>query len=214
MIMDQCEEEEKYFDTYYSGTVVQQTGWVSASHNPTTILTLFAPVRGTGINQRIGDRTFIKKIHIKGTLNKPFGNIDVTRFQQWLTRIIIVLDESSNGAQATSQSIMDNSTTTAFLTHFLNLNSMYRFKILAEKIIDMSSFIIYAGGTVAYYNCTEDFEFCLKFEIPLEVRFRSDSGTISSCLDKSFHILVNTNYQTSEDQDLNITYNSRVYFTE
>jgi len=213
--MDIEKEEVDIFDTYFSGTLVSRTNWATAEYDPTTINTLFAPARGAGFNQRIGNKCKIHRIKISGTLNKPVGSFDLIRQQEYYVRILLVRDKQSNGAQLNSEDVMDNSTTTAFLTHEINSNFLYRFQILKEKWIKLTHQMVWLNTVYVYWSLTEKFEMDIIFDDPLIINFnQTNSGTISSCLDESLHVIANTNMQTSEDQDLNLTYNSRVYYTD
>ncbi len=58
--------EMKYFDAERANVAIgASVDWTATEVDPATLNTLFAPVKGTGINNRIGRKVHVHKVKIR-----------------------------------------------------------------------------------------------------------------------------------------------------
>jgi len=99
--------ESKYFDTFLSASAVpESTDWTGTEKDPVTLLTLFAPQEGSDINQRVGRKVSVYKIHLKGYIQTTVTQNSDDVFAPPSTRCILYIDQQSNKLQSQGEDIM------------------------------------------------------------------------------------------------------------
>jgi len=208
-------KENKYFDTVRSITVPIQSDWTGTEADPATFNTLFVPVVGAGLNQRIGRWVYVKKIKIRGLISMN-AQADQTAADAYsVVRLTVVQDKQTNGAQAQGEDIFDDASTTSYIHAFQNTDNFGRFKVLKDKFIKFGNQnITYDGTNIEQSGDVRNFNISIKFRKPVKVNFNAtNGGTIADIVDNSFHVYVNS--ATSGTAVANaMTYKARVVYCE
>jgi len=207
--------EMKYFDTQVSLTAISEDNtWANTEVDPTTFLTLFVPVLGAGINQRIGKAAKILKLKMKFLISCAAQQNQTGADPAANIRIIVYLDKQTNSAQAQGEQVMTagSSDATALLS-FQNIDNFGRFQVLMDKnVILQNPNMSYDGTNIEQSGLSKTFKFNKKFKKPIEVRFNAtNGGTIADIVDNSLHVLA-----LCDNDDLAplISYYSRVCYKE
>lgn len=220
--------EMKYFDTERaSQALTASADWTGTEHDPNTTqeaspvsnpLTLFAPVQGTAINQRIGRAAKIHKIKIRGHINCIKQASATIADDPAHIRILLVQDMQTNSAQMQGEDLMADPTTNTArqaIDCFQDLKNFGRFKVWKDKVIIMQNPNLGISTTTTtniQAGLTQTFKFNLTFKEPIVVRFNAGvTGTVTDIVDNSWHIIAQT---TDIDLAPTISYNCRVCFKE
>jgi len=185
--------EMKYFDTEFGPTAIAETNdWTGTEMDPTTFNTLFAPIVGSAINQRIGKAAKVLKIKLhlqvdapqqaNQTLSKPAANC----------RIIIYQDTQTNSAQAQGEQVMTGGATDATgMLQFQNINNFGRFRVLMDKnIIIQNPNFSYDGTNLEQNGVARTWKFSKTFKKPVTVRFNAtNGGSVADIVDNSWHVI-------------------------
>lgn len=198
--------EIKYFDTELTATAITASAnWPGTEVDPdvvpvTNIDTLFAPIEGSGINNRVGRQVAVKGIRIRGNIiaNNKAG-VSVADVPSYV-RLIMFQDKQTNGAQAQGEEVMsDPVTNNTFMpqTSLLNLANLGRFRILKDKIFTLQNAAMTndtgATGGVVMQGLIRTFKWNVMFRDPIIVNFNAtNGGTIADVVDNSFHLLAVT----------------------
>ncbi|WP_445775590.1 hypothetical protein [Shewanella sp.] len=185
----------KYYDTFLNASAITATTtWAGSELDPATILTLCAPVKGTGINNRIGREVNVHKIKIRGMVNVPSQVDQTAKDAAFYARLILVMDTQTNAAQMAGESLMANpGAATANLTvnTFQNLDSLGRYRVLKDKNFTLQNPATSWDGTNIEQNgLVRPFKWTHTFKTPIKVRFNeANNGDIGDIVDNSFHII-------------------------
>lgn len=214
----QVQGEMKYFDTLLNAVAIPaSTDWTATELDPTTYLTLFAPIVGAGVDQRIGKSVKVLKIRIRGTIDVPPQVNQVAGDYASNVRIILHQDMQTNSAQAQGEQVMTPPATAAALlavNSFQNINNFGRFRVLKDKMFTLQNPATSWDGTnLEQQGISRCFKFNVKFKFPVVVRFNAtNGGTIADIVDNSFHLLATVGANANLVPVL--TYYSRVYYKE
>lgn len=210
--------ENKYFDATLAVTALPATAvsWASTERDPTTLNTLFAPIQGTGINNRIGRKVSVHKLKVRGTLTFTQFTGGALTANYLGCRLVLVQDLQTNGAQLNGEDVMAASATASSenqMVSYQNLANFGRYRVLKDKSYQFR-YGIAANNASATTVSTDfpsiDFNFSIKFRKPVVVHFNAtNGGTIADIVDNSFHILALAN-----STSVNILYESRVVFQD
>lgn len=209
--------EMKYFDQEVSATaLVASADWTVTEFDPGATGTLFVPVVGAAVNQRIGKACKVFKIKINGNISVPPQTNQVATDASCQVRMILVQDLQTNSAQAQGEQVMTAPTTaTAALatTSFQNINNFGRFKVLKDKTFVLQNpSITFDGTNIEQSGLIKPFKIGASFKLPVQVRFNAtNGGTIADIVDNSWHLIINT---TSINLAPVISYNCRVCYKE
>lgn len=210
--------ETKYFDTERSNTNIASvfsSNWSTATCDPTTINTLFAPAPGTGFNNREGRKCWVKAIKIRGFLRwGAAANLTAGEVGD-LARIILVQDKQSNGTQCTGDLVIQSGTasTDPVISEFQSATNFGRFKVLFDRTYRRPPLpITYDGTNIEASGVSTPFKIFKKFRRPVMVHFNANTnGTIGDIVDNSWHIIA---ADWAGDQSNAIYYKCRVVFCE
>ena len=207
----------KYFDTELALTALTaSTDWTGTEFDPTTFNTLFVPVVGAGINQRIGKGAKVYKIKIRGSIVCA-SQVDQTSADSGTQiRLLLVQDKQTNATQAQGEQVMTDPTAASAavaVNSFQNIDNFGRFRVLKDKTIILdNSNLSWDGTNMEQAGQVRTFKINIRFKVPVSVRFNAtNGGTVADIVDNSFHIIANA---SSTGLAPNITYQSRVCFKE
>jgi len=219
--------EMKYFDTRLdSGALPASADWTATEFDPTatvegtpvaTPLTLFAPVTGSAINQRIGREVKVHKIKVRLALASPAQGTQAAADSAANCRIILVQDMQTNSAQMQGEQLMTSTANVqSNVLSFQSLNNFGRFKVLKDKFVTIQNPATAndtgATGGLVQQGLIKTFKFSINFKKPVPVRFNAtNGGTIADIVDNSFHILANC---TATALAPTLFYSARVAYKE
>lgn len=209
--------ERKYFDSLVSATTITANTTAPGVNDPATLNTLFAPVQGTAINQRVGRKINMLWCHVRGMINfaVPTGQSSPQKCPE--LRLALVLDKQSNAAQAAGTTVfMSPATATAILANctFMNLDNLGRFKILKDKRFASKDTNTGndAATTVSQAPDQVPFNWLVRFKNGIPVHFNAtNGGTIADIVDNSLHMYANicvTGWTPV------LSYNARICYTD
>lgn len=209
--------ETKYFDAEKTATAVAASAdWTGTEYDPGTLNTLFAPVKGTGINQRVGRGVQVIKIRIRGMIYTS-AQVDQTAADAAsYIRLALVQDTQTNGAQAQGEQIFQDPTAASAFNAacaFQSLDNLGRFKVLKDKILTIQNpNISYDGTNMEQQGLVRPFKMNCVFKSPVVVHFNeTNGGTVADIVDNSWHVVANT---SNAIQAPTIVYQARVYYKD
>lgn len=209
--------ERKYFDaTKASTNIAESTDWTGTEVDPTAN-SLFTPVLGTAINNRVGRKVAVHKIKIRGTIVPANNQDQADTLLQPNYRIILYQDKQTNGAQSQGEDVMAAPTTVATGNAFCSFQSLAnfgRFRVLKDKIYTPQSPVANTDGanTTSQTATIVPFKMTVNFRKPVLVHFNAlNGGTIADIVDNSFHLLAQG---SSTQNGASILYESRVVYTD
>lgn len=155
--------------------------------------------QGTDYTERIGRQVNLESIHLRvfGLINpiaNPTGDY---------LRTMIIVDSQPNGAAPTVADILEGSN----ITSQLNLNNRDRFTTLYNNIQPIEAFTFTAGALTGGSPCPTLEQ--VYQDIDIDTTFSSNGSTIASINTNSVYILLIT-----LNSSLNVSYNSRIRFTD
>jgi len=215
--------EMKYFDSSIAGVAIVATAanWAGTELDPSadpvaSINTLFAPVQGSGINNRLGREAKVFKIKMNCILDVPRQATQSAAWEPVAIRIILFQDMQTNSTQAQGEELMATPVSAnAFNTNavFQSLGNFGRFKVLKDKkMILQNGDIQGISGSMFKNGMMRFFKMNHTFKSPVSVRFNAtNGGTIADIVDNSFHIIA---HATDISEAPVLTYQCRVCFKE
>lgn len=214
--------EMKYFDSELTATaLVASTDWTGTEFDPDTvpvasINTLFAPIRGTGINNRIGRAVNVMKVKVRGLISVAAQANQSAADSASYVRLALVQDMQTNTAQAQGEDVFRDPTTASShvaATSFQSLANLGRFKVLKDLKINLGDpNAVFDGTNIEQQGIIRMFEMNVEFKTPVVVHFNAtNGGTIADIVDNSWHIYCNC---SSIALVPSIIYSARVAFKE
>lgn len=188
--------ERKYFDSEVNARAISAVGgtYTTAMTDPTGTNCLFAPVPGTGVNQRIGRKCTILSLRIRGEIEFPNINdsAGMAALAALVFRFIVVVDKQTNGVQMQSQDLITSGGTSVAWDMFQNTAGFGRFRVLKDRrfLLQDANY----GGDPATTSLDRNgravlFEYSFKFRRGLAVHFNAGTaGTVADITDNSLHV--------------------------
>jgi len=208
--------ETKYFDTGIATTnIASDTTWAGSELDPAA-LTLFYPVEGSDINERVGRKVTVTKIKIRGHITCAAQVNAVAGDDPSVVRLVLYIDQQTNAAQAQGEQLMatpSQAAATNAIAVFQNPANFGRFKVLKDKTLTMQNpNITWDGTNLEQHGIARPFKMNVNFRKGLAIRFNATSaGTVADIVDNSFHLIGLTN---STGLVPRITYECRVVYTD
>lgn len=209
--------ETKYFDSQRtSNAIVEANTWAGSEQDPSTLNTLFAPILGNAVNNRIGNRVFVRGIRIRGMI-KISPEIDVTVGTDGsLMRLILYIDQQTNAAQSQGEEVIGDSTAAnadLSMMNFRNLDSFGRFRILKDRTFRLQNPSITTDGTNLELNgLVQFFRINVRFRDPIEVNFNAtNGGTVADIVNNSFHLIA---AKSGSSEAAVLIYNARIAYID
>jgi len=166
--------ELKFLDTSWNDTTVAATGEVIL---PSVNLI----PQGVTESQRIGRKCIIRSISLRYVIQiKPTTNTNNTDDG---VRLILFQDKQCNGTAATVTDLLK----TADYLSFNNLSNKERFKVLADKFVDVHS-TAGGGSTATFGELGVTKSLYIKCYIPIE--FSSTTGAITEIRSNNIGVLL------------------------
>lgn len=209
--------ERKYYDLTIVPTaipkIVAGNNWVNT--RMTGLPTLCAPVQGSGVFQRDGQKIYLHKIYIRGTIKGPEFNGGTDNS---IVRLLLVQDTQTNAANfAETECIASNSSGSGLaFNDFQNTANFGRFRVLKDIRLKINFNCSFWNATLASEvspGSMTAFKIVHKFKRPLLIRYNnSNNGNVSDIVDHSFHLLAAQ--QNDQGPVQNLDAQCRAYFTD
>ncbi len=189
--------EIKYFDSTKAATaLVAADDWLATEFDPATLNCLFVPVKGTGINQRIGRKVTVQKIKIRGMIISAAQANQTATDASSVIRMALVHDMQTNAVQAQGEEVFaapGTAASTNAVVSFRSLATFGRFNILKERFFTFQNpNLSYDGTNMEQNGIVKTFKLNYTFKKPLDVNFNAaNGGTVADIVDNSFHLIVN-----------------------
>lgn len=179
-----------------------------------SITPLFIPVLGTDYTNRIGRKTLMKWIYIRGRVQTEASataavNLAVPAQQ---IRFMLVQDMQPNAAAPVIGDIL----VTASPSSQLNLNNRDRFRILSDKEFVFDPYLYNTAATVAYSSASRQIYNFKKFKkLNLETIFNStNGGTIADITSGALYMVWVGSQAAGTDTDANAFLTTRIRFND
>lgn len=175
-------QELRYCYTSVTGGTIPVTVATAVVDNTASNCLSFID-QGTGQTQRTGLRAVFKSMHVRGNIHFRGGSIGV------LTRILLVQDKQTNGAQMVGTDVLDPTMagTNNDDLNFPNLENKHRFKIWYDRTIKGPSRSADAGVVDEKVPFKIDLQFGKR---GIVCRYLGPGNTITDRADNSFHLLM------------------------
>lgn len=194
--------ENKFYDTFTNYTSVSGAeAWTLLNPSAGCIS---APAQGDGPSNRDGKKMWITSVHIKGCWRLPSSVNQTTCAPYPTCRVIVYLDNQTNGATPTIADILES---TNVITSFRNLEYTSRFTILKDQVQVLQNPCVFDGTNIEYGGCVRPFKMNKKFSRPLEVNMTGSTAGVASVVDKSIGVLI-----CSTDDGADFKYEARIRF--
>ncbi len=200
----------KFFDSSRVAlALTAPTDAAGGEADPTTLNCLFAPVQGTGAQNRDGRRVTMKSVQIEGIVE--LSNVDGSATAVITPRVFIalVLDKQTNAAQLNSEDVYTNPAANADMatSPLRDLERSTRFTVLKTWDLNMSTT---GMGTAAANDLMgKQLKFSCYKKLDHRVEFVLNGGTVADIQDNSLHLIA---YASNGNGAPNIGYNCRVRF--
>ncbi len=201
--------ENKFID-YETDNDAFATTWATMEDG--TAMCISSTLVGDNESNRDGRVYHINSIHIRGNVSYSSAESEVAPASDAVTRICLVWDKQTNGAQLTATDVMDGGQTRDWLA-FRNLHFTKRFQILMDKTIriPVANTVTNEGAINLFANgssWTMPFSYNHVFKKPVKVICKATTAVVTSVVDNSFHVIgVGTTVNAS------LHYQSRVRFS-
>lgn len=213
------ETEEKYFDTSASGTSSVATDASGAEIDPAgsggALLCLNAMAQGDTQSTREGNKVVNTGISIRGNIGIAATQDQADPPKAGYTRLYLVQDKQTNGAQLNSEDVFVNPAASATTSAdvFRNRDRSSRYRVLATVTVADPPLNPVTDGTntSATGGINVPFEMYWKGKIPTKFSGSTNpsgaQGVIADVVDNSFHVLA---YSAQVSRP--IRYNARLTF--
>lgn len=139
--------------------------------------------QGVGESQRIGRKTTVKKIFIRGVIALPSASL--TNQSSDIIRIMVYQDKQANGAAAAVTDLIE----TADQSSFMNLQNSMRFRVLSDKKYSLnSSACAWTGSSWTTGINSRAFKVSISCNIPLE--FSGATGAITELRSNNIGVML------------------------
>lgn len=196
VIVKYKKSELKYFEGSFNGIVDSSTDWVGTEldiNSPSSLGTLFAPIQGVDINDRVGRSVQVYSIKIRGTISLDTNPDDLPAT---LVRLILVRDKETKKLAFNAGDVMQPPTVAVaqmVQTSFRNLSSLGRYKIYKDKTYSFKTPVPVDSGNGGIPPDIP-FKMSVRFKKPVTVNFtNTNTGTFADITDNSFHLFGHAN---------------------
>ncbi len=209
--------ENKYFDTTKAATsLTASADWTGTEFDPATFLTLFVPVKGSAINERIGRMVKVKKVKVVGMISIAAQANQTVPDSACVVRLALVQDMQTNAAQMQGEQVFAAPGSASALNavgSFQSLANFGRFRVLKDiKFTLQDPNISWDGTNMEQQGQARPFKLTYNFKTPQVVHFNAtNGGTIADIVDHSWHVVANC---SSAELLPAIVYEARVVYCE
>lgn len=209
--------ELKNFDFAHTDTIVVTDTASGGVTDPASANCLYAPVVGTGPNQRIGRKTRMQTIQFEGYVvlkqtSFPASGVNLARAKRAF--VAIVMDTQSNAAQMTSQLVYKNVAISDNMAAdpIRSLERVGRFKVLKQWHMDIGGPVGVGNSTGAQGTVFTSKRLSYFGKLDTNVEHIGSAGTIGDIQDNSLHVIAFTT-EGGFDFTAKIHYQGRIRFT-
>lgn len=200
-------KEKKFFDVGVATYQVNTTGSFTLIH---------APVPGSDYTNRIGRKTIVKSLYIRGSVKSEGANgpnqpaAPGTAAQ--LLRMIIFVDNQPNGAVPVVADLL----VSASPASHLNPNNRDRFKILCDKEFVLDPYINLNTANAAQYGACNQIKAVKKYKkLNIETIFNAGTaGTIADINSGAIYMFWIGDQPASTNYDANAIVATRIRFDD
>lgn len=190
-LLDEGDEEIKFFDKTLAATVIDTAGVLESTMNDLE--------QGTLSFDRLGRKVTLRQIEVRGEVV-----IAATATRANTTnkiRLIWYIDTQTNGVVATTTGLL----ATANVDSMRSLPNQSRFYFLYDKTFEMNTV---AGGNADFGASGEHFQFVRELELPIE--FSGTTGVLTEIMSNNIGCLMIAERALSST----VGWHSRVRFTD
>ncbi len=203
--------ETKFFDSSRAASALTApTDAAGGEHDPTTLNTLFAPVQGTGAQNRDGRKVKMTSIEISGVVDVSSQVNQTATDVSGKVFIALVLDKQTNAAQLNSEDVFDNQSASVALaaSPMRDLERSTRFRVLKKwEFVIAQPEMVFDGTNIEQMGYHK--AFYLKMGLGQTVEFIANGGTVADIQDNSLHMVA---YCSNTSLAPRLNYNCRVNF--
>ena len=201
--------ERKFFDSQTVGDAFTTT-W-AAMETATTNLTAMG--QGDEESERDGRKIVIDSIHLRGFVRLAGTELNSDIPESVLCRVVLVLDQQTNGATIAPLTVMDVGQTDDLLA-FRRLDNTQRYNILWDQMFEMTSPSIshFAVDSFSNAEVRKHFTKTVVFNPPMEVNMSGTTTDIANVKDNNIHVIGISSGQTNATVTLD--YQCRVRFRD
>lgn len=222
--------EMKYYDSNRTAVDITavSSDWTGTVQDPSFMIvpgggagtanpnTMFAPIVGSAINQRVGRSVKVLKWKIRGRIQWQTQTTQTILDNVGITRLVFGVDTQTNGVQADGTAVFNASSGGNTTVHSMQTpNNFGRFKIYHDKTYKLENGTAVnnaSASTISNGGGVVPFKFTKKWSKPLIVHFNEvNGGTVADVINYSFHCWVACSNSTLQPQ---IIYYSRINFKE
>lgn len=185
--------ESKYFDVTIEPVAIPKLiaggNWGASNLMGTT--TMAGPVRGSAITERNGNKIFVRKLAVRGTIQ--CAEYSAGANSSHTTRLLLVQDKQTNGSASAGSAIISSNTGAGGkpINDWQNVDNFGRYRVLKDIRINVPcGQAVYDGTNKVYAGEERNFRMTVKFKKPICVRFSGSTapGAIADVVDNSFQI--------------------------
>ncbi len=190
--------ENKFIDTSVNSVMSTSGDMTGGELDPGTVNCLNAITQGDGECQRDGRVVHITSIYIDGLVQIGVLEANATTPGPLHCVLALCMDKQTNKAQLQSEDVWVNpgGTTTSSVLPLRNLSNSTRVSVMWRKKITLGQVMTNYSGT----NTLSDqgapsrrFQVFKRFKVPIKVNYTGTAGAVSNILDKSFHMIGQSN---------------------
>lgn len=157
----------------------------------------FGVAQGSGPEQRIGRKIFLRKLQLRFVFSntaESSAGIQVARCDK--IRILIVEDTQCNGVVMAAAQLLEHvSSQEAAFNSFLNMATVGRFKVYKDKVINLRDPPHEFDGTAAadFSLVHTQFKFTKKWKFPLSIEYNNavgNSGTLDEVTRSNVYMVI------------------------
>lgn len=159
---------------------------------------MFAPIGGSAINQRIGNRVAVHKVTYRIFIHADHHQALALGQDGAMIRIISAIDKQPNGATASGTLLMETTPGVSnAICAFQSTANFGRFKVLKDMTTSLQNPNLgTTGGGTSSQGLDKYFKITHKFKKPVQVRFNGTgtgpTGSIADVVDNAFQVYANT----------------------
>lgn len=168
--------EYKFFDQDIDDALVAGAGTVTA---------LLAIAQGVTESTHVGRKLVVKHVGWKGTAVLP-ENSGASAWESDTLRLMLIIDKQCNGALPAVTDVLES----ADFQSFNNLANKGRFRVLCDKVIDLShtAAVSHTASTGLGFETRVSFDVYKKLNLPVE--YNSTTGAVTEIRSNNLILLV------------------------